>query len=118
MKTNFFFLSNKKSPPVGVGFSAFSDSVLCSLPIRRAAFSDFIQAKGRLIRPSLTGLVGCDKSTAFLPLASGEQWSKPGHPGRLAGHRAFFLGTRMEEAPQGGIISYQVNALRLLRQSR
>ena len=50
MKTNFVKKSLKKKPPLCVGiFGIFG---FYSLPIRRAAFSDFIQAKGRLIRPS------------------------------------------------------------------
>jgi hypothetical protein len=39
-----------KKKPVGVGILGIFG--FYSLPIRRAAFSDFIQAKGRLIRPS------------------------------------------------------------------
>jgi hypothetical protein len=53
MKTNFELCKKKASPappPGGVGiFGIFG---FYSLPIRGAAFSDFIQVKGRLIRPS------------------------------------------------------------------
>jgi hypothetical protein len=50
MKTNFVKKAVKKSPLLCVGiFGIFG---FYSLPIRRAAFSDLIQAKGRLIRPS------------------------------------------------------------------
>jgi hypothetical protein len=46
-----FVKKKGESPPPRGGVGIFGISGFYCLPIRRAAFSDFIQAKGRLIRP-------------------------------------------------------------------